>query len=433
MTQTAFRAQIFHLLDDPHVAEEAVVYHRDGLLIIEDGHIRICGPWSECRGLLHRDTRVRHMPDYLIVPGFVDTHIHYPQVDIIAAYGKQLMDWLTTYTFPEEARFSDRKKCQETAGFFLDELLRNGTTTALVFGTVHEVSADVLFEQARARHMRLIAGKVLMDRNAPDNLLDGPDRGQAATERLIRKWHGKDRLGYAITPRFAPTSTPAQLELAGRLKAAHRDVHVHTHMCETKKEIATVAALFPDSQDYLDVYARYGLVGDKTVLAHGIHMGADMCRRIARAGAAVALCPTSNLFMGSGLFNLARLRRYKIRLGLGTDVGGGTSFSQFATMKAAYEVAQLRGTSLGAFEAFYLATLGGARSLGLEKHIGNFEPGKEADFVVLDLSATPLMARRLSVAKDLHETLFALMILGDDRVVSETFVMGQSAYKRRRA
>ena len=430
MTEKAYRARIFHLLDDPHVSDAPYQYFEDGILVTDNGHIKACGPASQYLSTLHKDTIIQHFPNHVILPGFIDTHIHYPQVDIIASYGKQLMDWLDTYTFPAETQFSDQTKCAETARFFLDELLRNGTTTALVFGTVHESSADALFDAAKARNMRLIAGKVLMDRGAPKELLDGSDLGEAATERLIKKYHGRHRLGYAITPRFAPTSSPAQLKMAGRLKSRHKDVYVHTHMSESKAEITTVAKLFPQARDYLAVYETYGLVTEKTMLAHGVRLSANMCKRIAGAGAAVSLCPTSNLFIGSGLFNLARLRRHNVKVSLGTDVGGGTSFLQLATMKTAYEVCQLRDLSLSAFEAFYMATLGGARALGLEGYIGNFERGKEADFTVLDLKATPLISHRLRSVQSVHEMLFALMILGDDRCIAATAILGDIIHRR---
>ncbi len=425
MSQTAYRARILHFIDnDKHQ------YFADGLLICEGGYIKACGDYNDLANVLHKDAKITHYKNHIIMPGFIDAHVHFPQIDIIAAYGKKLMHWLDKYTFPEETKFFDKTKCDEAAEFFLDELLKNGTTTALVFGTVHEQSAESLFEKSRARNMRMIAGKVLMDRNAPDNLLDGDDLGKEATERLIKKWHNKYRLGYAITPRFAPTSTPKQLQMAGELKTKYQDVLVHTHMCETKQEIDSVAKLFPHAQDYLNVYEQYGLVGKNTVLAHGIYMGDDMCGRIAKAGASICLCPTSNLFMGSGLFNWARLNKHKISLALGTDIGGGTSFSQFASMKSAYEIAHLGGDDLSAFNAFYLATLGGAKALGLDKYIGNFESGKEADFVVLDLAATPLLARRIKSVKTLHELLFVLMILADDRAVAATAIMGHIEYER---
>ncbi|PHQ67010.1 MAG: guanine deaminase [Robiginitomaculum sp.] len=431
MTQKAYRSQIFHLLGDPYVDVEAYEYFKDGLLIIEDGHVKAVGPYRTLAKTLRSSTKIQHYKNHLIMPGFIDTHIHFPQVDIIGSYGRQLLDWLQDYTFPAEMAFKDPKVCAETAKFFVRELLRNGTTSALVFGTVHEGSADALFLEAQKKNMRLIAGKVLMDRGAPKGLLDGKDLGRAATKRLIKKWHGTDRLGYAITPRFAPTSTSKQLAMAGVLKAENPTVHVHTHMCENKDEIKYVGELFPDSTDYLDVYAKHGLVGDKTVLAHGVHLSTSMCKRISTSGAAISLCPTSNMFIGSGLFNLSQLRRHKIRHALGTDIGGGTSFSLLATMNAAYSVCQLRDLSLSSMDAFYMATLGGAKVLGMDKYVGNFEPGKEADFVVMDLKSTPLIARRLKTAKRMKAMLFAIMIMGDDRMIAETFVMGRSVYKKK--
>ncbi len=430
MAQRAYRAQIFHLLDDPYLADDAYEYFKDGLLVVEDGHVKAVGSYRKLVKTLRTSTKIKHYKNHLIMPGFIDTHIHFPQVDIIGSYGRQLMDWLQDYTFPAEAAFKDPKVCANAARFFIKELLRNGTTSALVFGTVHEASAEALFTEASKKNMRLIAGKVLMDRGAPKGLLDGKDLGRAASKRLIKKWHGHGRLAYAITPRFAPTSTPEQLAMAGMLKVQYPDVHIHTHMCENKDEIKTVAKLFPDAADYLDVYAKHGLIGDKTVLAHGVHMSTSMCKRIAASGAAISLCPTSNMFMGSGLFNLARLRRHKVRHALGTDIGGGTSFSMLTTMSAAYSVCQLRDLSLSSMDAFYMATLGGAKLLGMDKYVGNFEPGKEADFVVMDLKATPLIERRLKTTKRLKALMFAIMILGDDRMIAETFVMGKSVYRK---
>lgn len=430
MACAAYRAQIFHLVDDPHRDKDAYQYFKDGLLIIEDGHVKAVGPYRKLAKTLNPRTPVKYFPNHLLVPGFIDTHIHYPQVDIVASYGEQLMDWLDTYTYPAEIAFADDKKATQTARFFIKELLRNGTTSALVFATVHEGATDALFAEAQKRKLRLIAGKVLMDRNAPKTLCDGKDLGKAASNRLIKKWHGKDRLGYAITPRFALTSSPEQLAMAGALKARHKDVHVHTHMSENKAEIAAVAAAFPKAKDYLDIYERYGLVGDKTVLAHGIHMSTDMCKRLSGSGASISLCPTSNMFIGSGLFNLAKLRRHNVRHALGTDIGAGTSFSLLATMNAAYSVCQFRELSLSPLEAFYMATLGGAKVLGMDKYVGNFEVGKEADFTLLDFACTPLIQRRLRSAQSLHEMLFALMILGDDRAVAETYVMGRNAYRK---
>ena len=429
-----FRAALFHLLDDPADAgADACAYHDDGLLVVDDGLVVAAGPAADVQPTLPPDTPITAFPGGLIVPGFVDTHTHYPQVDVIAAHGTRLMDWLDRYTFPAEAAFADPAHAADTARFFLDELLRNGTTTALVFGTVHKGSVDALFKQALARNMRLIAGKVLMDRNAPADLLDTPDSGYADSRALIKAWHGRGRLGYAVTPRFAPTSSDRQLELAGHLLAEFDDVALHTHLSENTDEIAAVAELFPDARDYLDVYDRFGLLGDRSVFAHGIHLSDDAFARLAGAGAALAFCPTSNLFLGSGLFSLADARRHRVTVGLGTDVGGGTSFSLLQTMNEAYKVCQLRHSDLDPVTSFYLATLGGARALNLDRRIGNFLPGKEADFLVLDPAATPLLERRMAACRSLDERLFALSILGDDRVVRHTYLAGALAHSREEA
>ncbi|MCL4141547.1 UNVERIFIED_CONTAM: hypothetical protein GTU68_040509 [Idotea baltica] len=363
----------------------------------------------------------------LLVPGFVDTHVHYPQVDIIASYGAQLLEWLETYTFPKEQHFEDRATAAETAKFFLDELMRNGTTTALVFGTVHKTSVDAFFSEAQARKLRMICGKVLMDRNAPDALRDTPESAYADSKELIKQWHNKERLGYAVTPRFAPTSSNEQLEKAGLLLNEHPDVHLHTHLSESIAECDWVASLFPDQLDYLSVYEHFGLVRKRSVFAHSIHLSHSEWNRLHKAQAAVAHCPTSNLFIGSGLFDLRAAQKAQVSVGLGTDIGGGDSFSLLRTINEAYKIQQLQGVSLNPLQSFYMATLGGAVALDLDSHIGNFEPGKECDFVALDPTATPLLKRRTAVATDWQSTLFALMMLGDDRCIHDTFIMGESA------
>ena len=430
MTRQAFRGALFHCLDDPAIAPEAAVYHDDGGLIVDGGHVEASGPWAEIAPAL-KGARVTALPDTLIVPGFVDAHVHYPQVDAIGGYGEHLLDWLKDYAFPAEIAFeNDPGHARATADFFLDELLRNGTTSALVFATSHADSVDALFEAALARQMRLIAGKVLMDRNAPESLQDTAEGGYAQSRALIEKWQGKGRLGYAVTPRFAPTSTEAQLTLAGRLLAEFPHTLLHTHLCENTDEIAWVGELFPEARDYLDVYERAGLVGQRSVFAHGVHLDDGLRARLVRAGSAIAHCPTSNLFLGSGLFDLQAAQQAGVTLALGSDIGAGTSFCAFATMSEAYKVAQLRGHPLHPFTAFYLATLGGARALHIDAHAGNLAPGKEADFCLLDLAATPLLARRLGRAKTVQERLFALMILGDDRAVARTYVAGRLAHDR---
>ncbi len=343
----------------------------------------------------------------------------------------RLMDWLERYAFPAEQRYSDPVFAATSAEVFLDEMLRNGATTALVFATVHAQSADALFAAAHARNMRLITGKTLMDRNAPEALRDTPERAYAESKALIEKWHGKGRLSYAVTPRFAPTSSPAQLDAAGRLLREHPDLYLHTHLSENSDEIANVRALFPDAEDYLGVYENHGLVRERSVFAHCIHLSEGEWQRLGSSGAAAAFCPSSNLFLGSGVFDLTSAEKHKVPVALGTDVGGGTSLSLFATMSDAYKACQVRGRALDPFKSFYLATLGAARALKLDDRIGNFAPGKEADFIVLDLAATPMLANRLKNSEDIGDTLFALSILGDDRAVARTYVTGELAHQRK--
>lgn len=426
----AYRASIFHLEDDPAITDgEAHAFHEDGLLLVEDGRVLACGAWDKLHDEIG-DAPVEDLRGKLIVPGFVDTHIHFPQVDVIAAHGEQLLDWLERHTFPAEAAFADKGHAQETAEFFVEELLRNGTTSALVFGSVHKVSVEALFASALKRDMRMIAGKSLMDRNAPPDLTDTVEGSRADMESLIVDWHGKGRLGYAVTPRFAISCSDAQLEMAGQVLAEHPTLWMQTHLSENLREIADTAKLFPQARDYLDVYARFGLVGKRSVFAHCVHLGADAFDRLAQAGSAIAFCPTSNLFLGSGLFPLETACRHGVKVGVGTDVGAGTTFSILHTLGEAYKVGQMRGEALDPFQAFYLATLGGARALGLEDEIGSLERGKIADFLVLDLAATPLLARRMPQARSLEDRLFALTILGDDRVVERTYVAGVERHRR---
>jgi guanine deaminase len=404
-----------------------VIHHRDGLLVVEGGIVLDCGAYEEIAPR-YSGLRVESFRDRLLVPGFVDTHIHYPQTGRIASHGEQLLEWLERHIFPAEAAFADRGHADEVAAFFLGELLRDGTTSALVFPTVHAGSVDALFEAALARDMRIVSGKVLMDQGPP-NLRDSLESGRAESEALIARWHGRGRLSYAVTPRFALTSSDAQLRDAGALLAAHPDVLMHTHLSENAGEIAAVAERFPDAADYLDVYDRFGLVGPRSVFAHCVHMSERAMARMAASGSGIAFCPTSNLFLGSGLFDLAQADRHGVAVGIGTDVGAGTSFSLLATLGEAYKVGQLRGTCLDPFRALHLATAGGARLLGLGDRIGALRPGQEADFVLLDPVATPLLARRTAGAS-LHDRLFALQILADDRAVARTYLAGRLAFDR---
>ena len=423
----AYRASVLHFLDDPSVGA-GVEYFDDGVMLVEAGKIAGLGPAGDMLPALPSHTEIIDYSGKLIVPGLIDAHVHYPQTDIIASRGGQLLDWLNRYTFAAEGRFSDSAHAESVAEFFLDELLRNGTTSALVFATSHPQSVDAICGAARRRRMRLIAGKVLMDRHCPEYLQDTPETAYSDSKALIERWHGADRIGYAITPRFAPTSTDAQLEATGQLAREHPDVLVHTHVAENQEEVEWVAELFPWSRSYLDVYDRFGLLRERAVYAHCIYLDEKDRRRMGESSAGMAFCPTSNLFLGSGLFDLAAARRHGVRVGLATDVGGGTSFSMLRTMSEGYKVLQLAGQSLPAYEAFYLATLGSARTLAIDESVGNLLPGKEADFVVMDLHATPLLTRRVHAANDPEEILFALMMLGDDRNTHATYLMGELAY-----
>jgi guanine deaminase len=430
---TALRGTIVSCRDDPFLTdpERAFTVERDGVVVCRDGKIEAVGSAADLLATVPPG-RVTDYSGCLIAPGFIDTHVHYVQTGMVASYGKQLLDWLDRYAFPAELEFQDPAHCAAMAKTFCDEVLRNGTTTALVFCAVYPQSVDALFAEAERRGMRIIAGKVLMDRNAPEGLRDTAQRGYDESKALIARWHGHGRSLYAITPRFAGTSTPAQLDAAGALWREHPDVLVHTHIAENRREIEWTAELFPEAKNYLDIYDRHGLIGRRAVLAHGIHLGEDELCRCHESNTALAHCPTSNLFLGSGLFRIGAAKdpRRPVQVGLGTDIGGGTSFSLLATMGAAYEIAQLNGRALGAIEAFYLATLGGARALALDDRIGTIAPGHEADLAVLDPNATPLLALRTARAESVQDQLFALMTLGDDRAVRATYVAGNPVHER---
>jgi guanine deaminase len=429
----AFRASVVHCLAGPGEVSAkgaepfALEYFEDGLLIVENGVVLEAGDASVLLPQLDASVAVTDYTGKIIVPGFIDCHVHFPQLDIIASYGEQLLDWLNRYAYPVEAEFTDEAHAREVAGVFLDELLINGTTTALVFGTVHAHSADAIFEAAEARGMRLIAGKVLMDTNCPVELQDDPKSAYADSKTLIERWHGKGRLGYAITPRFALTSSEEQLAAAGRLAAEYPDVWMHTHLAENTDEVEQIARQFPESRSYLDVYDHFGLLRERSVFAHCLHMDDIDRRRMAEKGGAAAFCPTSNLFLGSGLFDLHAMRQADVPVGLGTDVGGGTSLSMLKTASEAYKVLHLQDQALPAASALYLATLGAAEALYLDDKIGNFEPGMEADFVVLDPAGTSLSKRRTDITSSIEETLFAIIMLGDDRHVAATYVAGTKA------
>lgn len=426
MTLKAFRGELLSVAHDPRDSADAIRHEPDGLLVVEDGIIVARGPYGEI-GDRYADIATEALPG-LIVPGFIDAHVHYPQMDRIASHGAQLLEWLDHHIFPAEKAFADRAHADVVAEAFLTELLRNGTTSALVFPTVHEHSVDALFEAAFARRMRILSGKVLMDLG-PDGLSDTPQSAREESEALIRRWRGRGRLGYAVTPRFALTSSDTQLREAGALLAAHPDVLLHTHLAENVRECAAVLERFPDAYHYLDAYDRFGLVGDRSVFAHGVHLSDRACTRLAESGAGIAVCPSSNLFLGSGFFNFGQADAHGMRFGLGTDIGAGTSFSMLHTAGLAYQAALARDYPLDPFRGLYLATAASAALLRIADRVGSLEPGQEADFVLLDCAATPLLARRTRDAT-LAERLFALQILGDDRVIDRTYILGDCAWAK---
>ena len=421
---------IVKTVEQPEEIESHLRFIEDGLMLVRSGKVEWFGQWEEGKHLIPEGIRVRDYSGKMIVPGFIDTHIHYPQSEMVGAYGEQLLEWLNKHTFPAERRYNDIEYAREMSAFFIKQLLRNGTTTALVFGTVHPESVDALFEAAHNINMRMIAGKVMMDRNAPDYLLDTAETSYTQSKALIERWHRNGRLLYAITPRFAPTSTPEQLAMAQRLREEYPDTYLHTHLCENKDEIAWVKSLYPDRKNYLDVYHHYGLTGKNSVFAHCVHLEEQEWDCLRDSGSSIAFCPTSNLYLGSGLFNLKKAWHKQIKVGMGTDIGAGTTFNMLQTLNEAYKVMQLQGWRMSAYEAFYLATLGGAKALGLDDIIGNFNVGKEADFVVLEPTATPLQQLRYDNSVTLMDKLFVMMTLGDDRSIYRTYVDGQLVYER---
>jgi guanine deaminase len=426
----ALRASLFDLVADPSHTAGALRYVEDGLLFMEDGVITARGDYAGLRDRLGPSTQFIDYSGCLITPGFIDTHIHLPQVDVIASPAAGLLEWLERHTFPAEARFSDPAVCADAAGFFLDELARNGTTSALVFGTVHPGSVEALFAESLRRNLRLIAGKCLMDRHCPAPLRDTAETGVQDSADLAARWHGRGRLGYAITPRFAATSTPRQLELAGELARSRPELYVQSHVAENVDEVRWIKDLFPDARSYLDVYDRAGLLRERSVYAHCIWLDAQDRQRMQAAGAAAAVCPTSNLFLGSGLFDFRAALDMQMAITLATDVGGGQSFSMLETMRSAHEVARLKGEPLTALQLWYWASRAGAVALGWDEQAGKLEAGFDADFIVLDPRATPLLARRTARAESFEEVLFALIVLGDDRAVRETFIAGRASKKQ---
>ncbi|MEM1101665.1 MAG: guanine deaminase [Pseudomonadota bacterium] len=401
--------------------EDVTELRADGAVLVEGGRIAAVGAGAPLRAA-HPDARVVDYGARLILPGFVDAHAHYPQTEMIASWGKRLIDWLNTYTFPEEMRFSDPAHAADVAGRYLDLLLAHGTTTVCTYATTAPASVTAIFEAAEARGMRVLAGKTCMDRNAPEGLVDTAARAYDESKALLTAWHGRGRAGYVITPRFAPTSSEAQLEALGALWREHPECLLQTHISEQREEVAWVRELFPGSRDYLDVYERHGLFGARAVLGHAIHLENREIDRIREAGAGLVHCPTSNTFIGSGLFDMGLAET--CRVGLATDTGGGSSFSMLRTMAAAYEIAQLRGQPLHPAQLLWLATEGSARVLHLEGTIGRLAVGAEADICVLDLASTPALAQRHDNAEAGWVAIFPTIMMGDDRAVADVWVMG---------
>jgi len=432
---TALRGPALTFTGDPFRdgLERTLVHEPDAIVAMQDGRITHFGPAARVVPMLPAGTEIRDFGrDALISAGFIDTHVHFPQTPMIASHGAQLLDWLERYTFPAELKFADRAYTRRVARAFLQENLRNGITTSCVYCSVHPHSADILFEEAEVLGLRLAAGKVLMDRNAPDGLRDSAQSGYDNSLALIRKWHGRGRLLYAITPRFAGTSSAEQLAAAGALWREHPDCLMQTHIAETEAEVAWIRELFPDRGNYLDVYDHHGLCGKRAVFGHGIWLGDDELQRLHVAEAAISHCPTSNFFLGSGVFDIGRAKRADrpVRVGLGTDIGAGTSFSILQTLNEAYKASQLNRHPLSAAHAYYLATRGSAAAMHLEDKVGSIAPGMEADLVVLDMRSTPLIAFRMDEARDFAEQLFVQMILGDDRAVQATYVAGRLVHDR---
>jgi guanine deaminase len=407
--------------------EEAVQHIRKGAVRLEGGKITAVGTAAALQAA-HPEATVTDHGDGLIMAGFVDSHAHFPQTAIIASWGKRLIDWLNTYTFPEESRFGDAAYAAQVANTYLDLNLSNGITTACAYCTIHPESVDAYFEASQARGLRMLGGKVMMDRNAPEALRDTAQTGYDQSKALLDKWHGVDRLSYTITPRFAPTSTPAQLEATGALWAEYPDCLMQTHLSEQHEELAWVKDLFPEQPDYLAVYEHFGLLGPGAVMGHSIYLSDREWDAIRDAGASIAHCPTSNAFIGSGLFHATRAHAQGIRTGLATDVGGGSSFSMLRTMASAYEIGQLRGDALHPAHLLYMATVGSAEALHIGAQVGNLAAGKEADIVVLNLASTPVIAQRVAEADTLWEAIFPTIMLGDDRAVDAVYIAGKRQY-----
>lgn len=430
-TKTAIRGAMLTFKKDPffHDMSECMVYESDAIVVMEDGKIVQAGAASQILPTLG-DVPVKAYTDSIIVPGFIDSHVHYPQTEMIAAYGEQLIDWLNNYTFIAEQGFASKDHAAEVAEVFIKEQFRNGVTSSTVYCTIFPQSVDALFEEAAKHNMRVMAGKVCMDRNAPPELLDTAQRAYDESKALIQKWHKNGRAEYVITPRFIPTSTPEQMEAVGALAMEFPDTLIQSHVSENVNEVAWVKELCPEAQDYTDAYAKYGLLRDRAIYGHGIHLTERELNVFSETGAAIAHCPTSNFFLGSGCLNVKKLKSADrpVRIGLATDLGAGTSFSILQTMNEAYKAAQMNKAPYSSLHAFYLASRGTAEALRLSDKIGSIEPGMEADLAVINLKSTPIIDYRMRYAKSLEEVLFIQMTLADDRAIAATYVAGKEVY-----
>lgn len=418
---TTIRSRVLHVESTNPLRWQ---YFEDGVIQVSDGRIAAIGAADQVAKEGMDLSTCDHRPGQLIVPGFIDTHVHSPQIDVIASYGEQLLDWLDRYTFPAETRYADEAYAEKSAQEFLDGLIAAGTTTAMVYVTSHKSATDLFFAAASQRSMRMIAGKVMMDQNAPARLMDTAESSERDTRELISQWHGHGRLGYAVTPRFAVSSSSDQLARAGQIHRDVPDTWVQTHLAENHREIEWVRELHPDSRDYLDVYDKHGLLTDRTVFGHCLHLSDQELSRLSQAGGKVAFCPSSNMFIGSGLLNLDRMRNAAIDVSVASDVGGGASLSMFRTMADAYKVCQLQGQLLSPMESFAMITLGNAETLGLDRYIGNLAVGKEADFLILDPGEEGVLARRVGLAKSIEEEIFVYLTMADEGVVAETWING---------
>jgi guanine deaminase len=429
MTRRLLRGRLLSFLRQPAELGDtgSYVFHADGGLLVENGVIAAIGDYSTVRAAATADVEVFDHRPHLIMPGFIDPHIHFPQMQVVGSYAGNLLEWLNTYTFVEEQRFADRAHADRIAARFFDELIRHGTTTAVAYCSVHKASADAFFAESLRRNMRMVAGKVMMDRNAPPGLRDTPQSGYDETRAVIADWHGRGRNHVAVTPRFAITSTPEQMEMAQALAREYPDLHIQTHLSENLDEIRFAAELYPEARDYTDIYARYGLLGRKSLFGHCIHLSDREADVMSESGSVAVFCPTSNLFLGSGLFGLKRLERREkpVRAAVATDIGGGTSYSMLRTLDEGYKVLQLQGDRMTPLESFYRMTRGNAEALSLADRIGTLDVGSDADFVVLNARATPVMALKMEVVTTLAEELFLMQTMGDDRTIAETYVAGE--------